>query len=141
MLIKQISVFVENRQGRLAKIASLLGENGIDIRALSVADTTDFGILRLIVSQPEKANELLRENGFTVSITNVIAVGIKDIPGGLSTALTIMDENGIGIEYMYAFISRTQENATVILRVEDSERAISALTQNGIEILKSSEIF
>lgn len=93
MDVKQISVFLENKSGRLAEVTKILGENNIDISALSIADTTDFGILRLIVNDPDKAEKVLKENGFTVSSTNVIAIGVEDKPGGLSKALEILDAN------------------------------------------------
>lgn len=141
MFIKQISVFVENRPGRLCAITNILKENDIDIRALSIADTKDFGILRLIVNDPEKAERVLREADRTVSITKVIAVGIEDTPGGLSKAMNVLYENNIGVEYMYAFISKTENTAYVILRVDSNENAIDALHENGIRLLTSKEIY
>ena len=103
MLIKQISIFLENKLGRLAKVTRILGENNIDICALSVADTTDFGILRLIVDRPDEAKQVLADNGFTVSINDVIAIEVEDKPGGLAKTLSVLDDKGISIEYMYAF--------------------------------------
>lgn len=103
MLVKQISVFVQNERGRLSQITRLMAENGIDIRSISISDTVDFGILRLIVNDPEKCEKVLKENGFTVSITNVIAVGITDEPGSLAQVFALADENGINVEYVYAF--------------------------------------
>lgn len=141
MLIKQISVFLENKSGRLAEVTSTLGSNDINISALSIADTTDFGILRLIVNKPEEAEEILKENGFTVSCTNVIAIAVPDSPGGLAKALEILDKESIGIEYMYAFVGKTTDEALVILRVEAPEKAIDLLTQNGIKVLPSSTVY
>jgi hypothetical protein len=141
MLIKQISVFLENKTGRLAEVTSILGSEGIDIRALSIADTTDFGILRLIVNMPEKAEEILKENGYTVSGTSVIAIAVADKPGGLSVALEILDKETIGIEYMYAFIGATADEALVILRVENADKAINTLTNNGIKVLPSEKVY
>ncbi len=141
MLVKQISVFLENKSGRLAEVTKTLGRNDIDISALSIADTTDFGILRLIVNKPEKAEEVLKENGFTVSCTSVIAIGVKDQPGGLAEALEILDKESIGIEYMYAFVSKSEDEALVILRVEDPARAITVLKENGISVLTSSQVY
>lgn len=141
MLVKQISVFLENKSGRLAEVTRTLGDNDIDISALSIADTTDFGILRLIVNKPEKAEEVLKENGFTVSGTSVIAIGIQDKPGGLAQALEVFDKENIGIEYMYAFVSKTEDEALVILRVEDPDRAIAVLKEVGISVLTSSQVY
>lgn len=141
MFVKQISVFLENKSGRLAEVTRALGENDIDISALSIADTTDFGILRLIVNKPEKAEEVLKENGFTVSGTNVIAIGVTDKPGGLAKALELLDRERIGIEYMYAFVSKTEDEALVILRVEDPAKAVDSLKTNGISVLSSSQVY
>jgi len=141
MLIEQLSIFVENKQGRMAEITKLLEANSIDIRALSIADTRDFGIMRLIVNNPSKAEKVFKEAGCTVSLTNVIAIGVEDKPGGLSKAMEVLFENHISVEYMYAFISKTDDTAFVILRVEDNESALKALDKNGIRILKSSEIY
>lgn len=140
MLVKQISVFLENKSGRLAEVTKTLGENDIDISALSIADTTDFGILRLIVNKPEQAERILKENEFTVSCTNVIAIGVEDKPGGLAKALEVLESEGIGIEYMYAFVSKTEFEALVILRVEDPEKAIKTLKGRGISVLPSGQV-
>ena len=141
MLVKQISIFLENKSGRLAEVTKTLGENNIDISALSIADTTDFGILRLIVNQPEKAEAILKDNGFTVSCTSVIAIAVVDEPGGLAAALDVLDREAIGIEYMYAFVGKTTSEALVILRVEEPERAVDALTRNNIKVLPSSVVY
>ncbi|MCX7658023.1 MAG: ACT domain-containing protein [Oscillospiraceae bacterium] len=141
MLIKQLSVFVENRPGRLSSITRLLGENDVDIRALSIADTRDFGILRLIVNNPDKALEVLKGADYSVTLTNVIAIGIEDKPGGLAKAMEVLYQNGISVEYMYAFISKTDNTAFVILRVENSENAAEVLQKNGIKLLTSEEIY
>ena len=141
MIIKQISVFLENKAGRLAQITEILAESGIDIRALSIADTTNFGILRLIVNNPTLAEAKLRENGLTVSLTDVIAVEISDKPGGLATALRSLNGANIGVEYMYAFIGTPHQRAFVILRVEDNEAAIKVLTDNGIGLLNTIDVY
>lgn len=141
MLVKQISVFLENKSGRLAEVTRVLGEKSINISALSIADTTDFGILRLIVNRPEEAEEALKENGMTVSCTSVIAIAVPDEPGGLAKALEAMDKESIGIEYMYAFVGKTDKEALVILRVEDPERAVKALAENQIRVLPSSMVY
>jgi hypothetical protein len=139
MLIKQLSVFVENKQGRLSAILDILRANSIDIRALSVADTRDFGILRLIVDNPEKAYDELRKADCLVSLTSVIAVGIADHPGGLASAMDVLSSSGRSVEYMYAFISKTDNSASVILRVADNEKAIEALGKD-FKILSFNEI-
>ena len=133
MLFKQISVFLENKKGRLAVVAKLLEKYNIDISALSIADTADFGVLRLIVDNPEKAKEVLVQQDFTVSINNVIAIEVENKPGGLSKALTIFDKKGIGIEYMYAFVGNSDpQKATVIIRVEKPEEALVILKEEDI---------
>lgn len=141
MIIKQISVFVENKAGRLAEITETIGNAGIDIRALSIADTTDFGILRLIVDKPEEAALTLKEAGLTVSITNVIAVGIDDTPGAFSVPMRILADAGIGVEYMYAFISRDTRKAYVILRVADNDAAAKVLTDKGVTLLDENGFY
>lgn len=141
MYIKQLSVFVENKSGRLAEITSVIAAAGIDIRALSIADTTNFGILRLIVDKPDEAEQVLKKAGLTVSLTNVIAVGIPDEPGGFAAAMKSLADAGVDVEYMYAFISRDQGRACVILRVKDNDRALDALEKNKIEILSSDRIY
>ncbi len=141
MIIKQLSVFVENKPGRLAEITALLAEAKVDIRALSVADTNDFGILRLIVNNPDKAEETLKSHGYTVALTKVITIGIHDQPGGLAGPMKILYENGISVEYMYAFISKTVNTAYVILRVEDNEKAIEVLQKNGVTLVSEEEVY
>ena len=141
MFIKQLSIFVENKPGRLSTITNLLKQNDIDIRALSIADTRDFGIMRLIVNNPEKAEKVFKDAGCTVSLTNVIAVGIDDKPGGLAGAMDILYANNISVEYMYAFISKTDNTAYVILRVENNDKALEALKENNIQILSAEEIY
>lgn len=141
MIIKQISVFVENRPGRLCFITKLLKDNEIDIRALSIADTKDFGILRLIVNNPVKAREVLEAADCRVLQTNVIAIGISDKPGALADALKILYDNNISVEYMYAFISKTDDIAYVILRVDNNDRAAEALQENGVKLLTAEDIY
>lgn len=140
MKVEQISIFIENKSGRLAEITGILGENGINIRALSLADTSDFGILRLIVDDSKKALQLLKEQRFTVSITHVIGVEVSDTPGGLTSILQILDKDSVNVEYMYAFVERSGDNAVIIFRFDDVDEAISALTQNGIKVLPSERI-
>ncbi len=141
MLVKQISVFLENKSGRLADVTSILGDNNVDISALSIADTTDFGILRLIVNKPLIAEKVLKENGFTVSITDVIAISVLDEPGGLAAALKVLDNISISVEYMYAFVGKTTSEALVILRVEDPATAAEELDKNNIKVLPAERVY
>ena len=141
MLVKQISVFLENKSGRIAEVADVLGKNNINISALSIADTADFGIMRLIVSRPDDALKYLKEEGFTVSSTEVIAVEVSDQPGGLAVALKVLDQAGISIEYLYAFASKCNTGALVIFRVEDRQGAIDALQKRDIKVLKGQEVY
>jgi hypothetical protein len=141
MTIDQISVFVENKTGKLVEIIEALGSANIDLRALSIADTSDFGILRLIVNQPEKALEVLRAAECVVSVTQVIAVKVDDTPGGLAKVLRILSDAGISIEYIYAFVAHEEGRAFVILRVEDNEGAIKILTEKGVSIAGKNEIY
>lgn len=141
MLVKQISVFLENKSGRLAEVTKILARENINISALSIADTTDFGVLRLIVNQPEKAESVLKENSFTVSCTSVIAIGVKDEPGGLASALEILEKEAIGIEYMYAFVGKKTDEALVILRVDSPEKAVITLENSNINLISSKTVY
>ena len=140
MIIKQISVFVENKSGRLAEITKILADNGVDIRALSLADTTKFGILRFIVDEPERAEKALRDAALTVSITDVIAVSVEDQPGGLAYPLRILDEKGINVKYIYAFVGAPHDKAFVILHVDDNQRAVEELAACDIPLLCTKDI-
>lgn len=140
MGINQLSIFVENKAGRLANISEVLFEANVDIRAISIADTSDFGILRLIVDNPDKAVSALKNANISVSVTSVIAIGINDKPGEFYKAIRILADNGIGIEYMYAFISREENKAFVILRINEENRALEILQQNGISILTAEQL-
>jgi hypothetical protein len=140
MLVEQIAVFLENKSGRLAEITAILAENAINIRALSVADTADFGILRLIVDKVEMAKAVLRENGFTVGKTQVLAVEVEDKTGGLARVLKCIKDAGINVEYMYAFVNKTGENAVLIFRFEKMEEAMSTLLKDGFTILSREQI-
>ncbi len=141
MRVQQISIFLENKKGRLAKVTEVLGENDINIRALSIADTTDFGILRLIVNKPQLAYQVLKEAGFTVSTTDVIAVEVTDQPGGLSSILYHLDKVGINIEYLYAFVTQTTTAALIVFRVEQVDEAIKVLQENGVRIVPGDEVY
>lgn len=140
MLVEQLAVFLENKSGRLAEITAILADNNINIRALSVADTADFGILRLIVDNVEKAKVVLKENSFTVGKTTVIAVEIEDKTGGLAKVLKCLHQANINVEYMYAFVNKTGENAVLIFRFEKMDQAIDALKEGGFTILTREQI-
>jgi hypothetical protein len=141
MQVEQISIFIENKSGRLAEVTRILGEAGINIRALSLADTSDFGILRLIVNDREKAKAVLKENGFTVSKTEVVAVEVPDRPGGLFQILQSLDNAKINVEYMYAFVERCGENAVIIFRFDETEKAIKALELSNFNMLPGERLY
>jgi hypothetical protein len=138
--VKQISVFIENRSGRLREVANILGKNKINIRALSLADTSDYGILRLIVDKPHEALDVLKKANFTLSETDVIAVEVKDSPGGLAEVLDALGNSGINVEYMYAFVEKSSENAVMIFRIEDIDKAVKVLKSSNVTILDHSQI-
>ena len=140
MRVKQISVFIENRSGRLHELTKVLGESGINIRALSLADTSDYGILRLIVDKPTEALTVLKNANFTLAETDVIAVEVPDEPGGLANVLAYMTDADINIEYMYAFVEKSSNNALLIFRIEDIDDAVSILRKNNVTILDSEQI-
>lgn len=133
--MKQLTVFVENRRGGLAVLTRLLADASVDMKALSIADTRDFGILRLIVSDAEKASDTLQKAGFLVQITEVVGVTLPDRPGALAQALDVLDQDGVNLEYLYAFLSSEPGTARVVLRVADNAEAERILTQNGFSIL------
>ncbi|RMG04093.1 MAG: ACT domain-containing protein [Nitrospirae bacterium] len=141
MKVEQLSIFLENKYGRLAEVTGILADAGINIRALSLADTADFGILRLILDKTEEAKKLLKDKGFTVGKTEVIAVEVPDRPGGLAGILRALEGEGINVEYMYAFVQKSGENAIIIFRFDELERAISALQNAGVRILKGEEVY
>lgn len=140
MSVKQVSVFIENKKGRLAELTKILAENSIDMYALSLADTTDFGILRILTDKPDEAKTVLRENGFVVKMTPVIAISMEHVPGGLARILTALDEKEVAVEYMYAFVGKKHHEAFGVLRVDDEEKANSALEAIGVKVLDNSEI-
>ncbi len=141
MTVKQLSVFVENRPGRLSAVTRLLGDAGVSIRAMSIADTKDFGILRLIVNDAEKAQKVLKDAGCSVTITNVLAIKIMDKPGGLADAMEVLYKSNISVEYMYAaFINVEDESAFLILRVNDNDVAITVFEENGYHLLTPDEL-
>lgn len=140
MTINQLSIFVENKAGTVAEITKSIADAGVSIRALSVADTQEFGILRLIVSDATRAREALHENECVVSVTKVIGVEIPDVAGGLSEVLQLMSENNINVEYLYAFITISGQHAYVVLRVEDNDKAAKILTENGVKLVTQADI-
>ena len=140
MAIKQLTVFVENKQGSLVSITDTLASNNINIRALSIAETEDFGILRLIVNDVETAKNTLTERGYLIKVTNVVGVKIGDAPGKLTAALGVLDRAGINMEYLYAFMTRTEKHAYVVFRVEDDEAAESALEAAGFHLITNADI-
>lgn len=141
MIVDQISVFIENKLGTLAEVTEVIGAAGIDLRALSLADTAEFGVLRMIVSDPDRANRLLREAGFAVTVTKTLAVSIPDTPGGLAKVLRILTENHVTVEYAYASITRRENNAYVILRVGDNEQAQKLLAEHGVNTTTDKNLF
>ena len=141
MKVEQISIFIENKSGRLAEITRILGESSINIRALSLADTSDFGILRLIVNDGKSAAAVLKEQGFTVSMTEVVAVEVPDRPGGLSAILQTLDRELINVEYMYAFVERCGGNAVIIFRFDETDKAIAALNKENFNMLEGSRLY
>jgi hypothetical protein len=140
MTVDQISIFLENKSGRLAEVTDILARNGINIRALSLADTADFGIFRLIVSDPQKTQAVLKENGFTVAKNEVVAVVLPDRPGGLAGVLKTLQGKGINVEYMYAFVQKSEGNAVLIFRFDEIERAIETLRNAGVKVLDGEEV-
>jgi hypothetical protein len=141
MKVEQISVFLENRAGRLAEVTKTLAENNVNIRALSLADTSDFGILRLIVTDNEKAKEALKAKGFTVGRTNVVAAEVNDKPGGLHHILEILSAGGVNVEYMYAFVTQSGENAVLVFRFDQTDKAIELLNADKVRILSGEELY
>ncbi len=140
MAIKQLSIFIENREGTLVTVTDAIARAGVDIRAMSVADTQDFGIFRLIVTDIEKAKAELEDSNCFVSITNVVGVAVNDEPGSLAKVIRILADNNINIDYMYAFITVSRKYAYVVLRVEDNAVAEKILTENGIRLVTEDDI-
>lgn len=141
MRVEQISVFLENRTGRLAEVASILSQAGINIRALTVADTSDFGVLRMIVNDTEKALKVLKENGFSIGKHDVVAVEVADQPGGLHHILDLLSGSGVNVEYMYAFVRNSGDNAIMIFRFDDTDKAIQTLTQHNITMINGKTVY
>jgi hypothetical protein len=140
MRAEQISVFLENKAGRLAEVAAILAEADVNIRALALADTSDFGVLRLIVNDNQKAIQALKSRGFTVSKTDVV-VEVEDRPGGLNRILDILNQAGINVEYMYAFVQHSGENAVMIFRIDPIDEAITLLQKNNVTVIDGSKVY
>ena len=140
MAIKQLTIFLENKQGTVVSVTDTLAANGVNIRALSIAETQDFGILRLIVNDEKTAVAKLSEEGFLIKITDVVGVKIGDAPGKLSSALGVLSKAGINVEYLYAFMARTEKHAYVVLRVEDNAAAEKTLEDAGFHLITDADI-
>jgi hypothetical protein len=140
MKVEQIAIFLENKSGRLSEITGVLADNNINIRSLSLADTADFGILRLIVDQVSEAERVLKEGGFTVGKTNVIAVEVPDRVGGLASVLKVIEKGNLNVEYMYAFVNKSGENAVMIFRFEEIDQALEVLNKANITTLSGAQI-
>ena len=135
MLVKQLSVFMENRPGRLSKLTHTLGKEGIDFVTLSLADTKDFGIVRFIARENERAYEVLKREGFTVGITELIGVEVDDKPNALAEVVALIEEADMNIEYLYSFVLTERSTAKILMRVNDTERAVALLEKKGIKLL------
>jgi hypothetical protein len=141
MKVEQISIFLENKPGALESVTRLLKDAEINIRSLSLADTSDFGILRLIVNDTNKALRVLNDNGLRVSRTSVVAVEVPDRPGGLHSILAVLAQQGINVEYLYAFIEKSGENAVIIFRFDSLDDAVDVLLKNGFTVLPGERLY
>ncbi|MDI9570386.1 MAG: ACT domain-containing protein [Pseudomonadota bacterium] len=141
MKVEQVSVFLENKPGSLEEVTRILKEADINIRTLSLADTTDFGILRLIVNNVDVTSRVLRDNGFRVSRTTVVAVEVPDRPGGLHGILAALKNDNVMVEYLYAFVEKSGENAVIIFRFDDSDAAIDVLRKNGFNVISGEKLY
>ena len=140
-MVEQISVFLENKAGRLMEVTGILFEAGVNIRALALADTSDFGVLRLIVNDNDKAEAVLKNRGFTVGKTDVVAVEVEDRPGGLHSILDILHREGVNVEYMYAFVQQSGNNAIMIFRFDDLDSAVKILQKNNVTVINGKEVY
>ena len=140
MAIKQLTVFVQNKKGTVVEVTDILSKNNINLRALSIAETQDFGILRLIVNDEKAAEKVLAETGYLIKVIDVVGVKIGDAPGKLTAALDVLDKADINVEYLYAFMARTEKHAYVVLRVEDNAVAEKALTDAGFKMISEADI-
>ena len=140
MAIKQLTVFIQNKKGTVVSVTDILSKNNINLRALSIAETQDFGILRLIVNDEKAAEAVLTENGYLIKVIDVVGVKIGDEPGKLTAALDVLDKADINVEYLYAFMARTEKHAYVVLRVEDTAVAEKVLTDAGFKMISEADI-
>jgi len=141
MSVKQISVFIENKKGSLAEVTKFIADHNINLRALSIADTQDFGILRIITDDPDKARDMLKEEGYTVTATSVLAVALDDAPGSMASILDVLSEADVVVEYTYAFMSNIANKAYMIFRVDDNDKANKALLDAGITVIDQKDVF
>ena len=141
MKVEQIAIFLENKSGRMADITSILAQNGINIRAMSLADTADFGILRIIVNDTANAKQILKDNGFTVGTTEVLVVEVQDKPGGLAEVLQVIKEGKLNIEYMYAFTQKSGDTGLIIFRFDELDDAIDTLMKADVRLLSGDEVY
>lgn len=139
-MIRQLSVFIENKTGKLSAVLKLIKESKIDIRAMNIADTNDFGILRLILSDVDKAASVLRENEYALTVTDVIAIDVENTPGGLADALSVLENDGVSVEYMYASLSGTGQDAHIVIRVDDNKKATDSLSAKGYKLISDADI-
>ncbi|MBQ4542583.1 MAG: ACT domain-containing protein [Clostridia bacterium] len=140
MAIKQLTVFVPNQKGSMVAVTDILAKNSVNIRALSIAETEDFGILRLIVNNENAAEKVLEEQGYLIKVVDVVGVKIGDQPGKLTEALDVLDKADINVEYLYAFMARTEKHAYIVLRVEDNNHAETALTTAGFKLITEADV-
>ena len=140
MKITQVSVFLENKKGRLLEVCSLLGKSKINIRALNVAESEGFGVLRIVVDKPQEAVEILKKNNLVANLTDVVAVEVEDKPGGLAKVLKALNKNNINVEYMYGFIEKHSNNALMVFRFDDPEKAAKALLASGVKVVKQAQL-
>jgi hypothetical protein len=140
MKITQISIFLENKKGRLFEVCSLLGKHSINIRALTIAESEGFGVMRVVVDKPQDAMKVLKENSLAAKLTDIIAVEVDDRPGGLANILRVFNENDINVEYMYGFVEKFSDKALMVFRVEETDKAASLLVKNNIKIVREDDI-
>lgn len=140
MKITQISVFLENKKGRLYEVSALLGESNINIRALTIAEERNFGVLRVIVDKPEKALDVLKQGGFIATLTDIVAVEVGDHPGGLANILKVFSEQDINVEYMYGFVEKFSDKALLVFRFDDTDKAIEFLKNNSIKVVGTQDL-
>lgn len=140
MKIMQVSIFLENHAGRLSEVASLLGRENINIRALTVAESRDFGVLRIVTDQPQKTLDVLKAQGFVASFTDIVAVEVADTPGGLAGILKVLSDNGVNVEYMYGFVEKFSDKALLVFRFDNTDKAIEVLGTNNIKVIGTKDI-